>query len=205
LPAAEVEQSRSVLGGLASRASVGEPLVGRARLSAASLPATIDEVVGRTGAWLASGIDRLVASRRGRLGSRVVHVLFEVLFSSLLVFVLARAGWSFFHDNLWAGLPVSGIGFLQEAIVWVILWGLLLRWIVMALVRAGLDHDIRALVSRLPEAKLVDPFLADFATAPDGLGQYFDDGKRLAVQAESLAKLNREPSGLGRLVASPRA
>jgi energy-coupling factor transporter ATP-binding protein EcfA2 len=199
LPSAEVEQSRSVLSGLAGRASVGEPLVGRSRLSPASLPATIDDVVGRTGAWLASGIDRLVASRRGRLGSRVVHWTFEVLFSSLVVFVLVRAGWSFFYGNLWQGQPVSGIGFLQEAIIWVILWGLVLRWVVLVLVRAGLDRDIGVLVSRLPEAGLVDPFLADFASAADGLGEYLDDGARLAAKAESLARATAEPTGLGRL------
>ncbi len=199
LPAAEVEQSRSVLGGLAGRAAIGEPLVGRSRLSPASLPATIDDVVGRTGVWLASGIDRLVASRRGRLGSPVVHWTFEVLFSSLVVFVLVRAGWSFFYGNLWQGQPVSGIGFLQEAIVWVILWGLVLRWMVLALVRVGLDRDIVVLVSRLPEAGLVDPFLADFASAADGLGRYLAEGERLAMRAESLAKATAEPTGLGRL------
>lgn len=204
LPAAEVEQSRSVLGGLATRAAVGESLVGRSRLPPASLPATINDVVGRTGAWLATGIDRLVAGRRGRLGSRVVHLTFEVLFSSLVVFVLVRAGWSFFYDNLWEGRSVSGTGFLQEAIIWVILWGLMLRWIVMALVRAGLDGDIRTLVSRLPEAGLVDPFLADFEAAADAIGQYLDEGDRLATQAGSLAKTASESSGLGRLVASTR-
>ena len=199
LPAAEVEQSRSVLGGLAARAAVGEPLVGRARLAPASLPATVDAVVGRTGAWLASGIDRLVADRRNRLGSRLAHWTFELLFSSLLVFVLVRAGWGFFHGNLWEGRPVSGIGFLQEAIVWVILWGLVLRWVVLALVRLGLDRDIGMLVDRLPEAELVDPFLADFATAAEGVQRYLSDGDRLADQAEALARAAVEPSGLGRL------
>ncbi len=199
LPAADVEQSRSVLGGLAARASVGEPLVGRTRLAPTTLPVTIDEVVGRTSTWLATGIDRLVARRRGRLGGRLVQLAFEALFSSLLLFVLVRAGWSFFYGNLWEGRPVSGIGFLQEAIIWVILWGLLLRWGVLALVRSGLDRDIELLVSRLPEAGLVDPFLADFAHAAEALGQYLDDGQRLAAQAESFAKDSAEPSGLGRL------
>jgi energy-coupling factor transporter ATP-binding protein EcfA2 len=200
LPAAEVEQSRSVLGGLATRAAVGEPLVGRSKLPPASLPATINDVVGRTSAWLATGIDRLVATRRSRLGSRLAHLTFEILFSSLVVLVLARAGWSFFYGNLWEGRSGSTTGFLQEAIIWVILWGLLLRWIVLALVRAGLDGDIRTLVSRLPEAGLVDPFLADFANAADVIGQYVDEGDRLAAQAEALAKTTAEPIGLGRLI-----
>jgi hypothetical protein len=116
-----------------------------------------------------------------------------------VVFVLVRAGWTFFYGNLWEGRAVSGTGFLQEAIIWVILWGLVLRWIVMMLVRAGLDGDIRTLVARLPEAGLVDPFLSDFANAADAIGQYLDEGDRLASRAESLAKATSDPTGLGRL------
>ena len=49
--------------------------------------------------------------------------------------------------------------------MWIILWGLFLRWIVFARLRAGLDRDIAGLVTRLPGARLVDPFLRDFAGA----------------------------------------
>ncbi len=199
LAAAEVEQARSVLRGLAARAAVAEPRVGRARIDAAALPATAGAVVARAGGWLAAGIEQLVAARRSRLGGRLVHWTFELLFSALLVFVLIRAGWSFFHGNLWEGRPVSGIGFLQEALVWVILWGLVLRWLVMVLVRTGLDRDITALVGRLPEAGLVDPLLADFAAAADQLQRYLVEGDRLAGEAEALAAAAADPGGLGRL------
>ncbi len=199
LAAGEVEQSRSVLAGLAARAAVIEPMVGRARLDAASLPVAAGTVVDRAGGWLATGIERLVAERRGRIGGRFAHTMFEVLFSSLLVFVLVRAGWSFFHGTLWEGRPVSGIGFLQEALVWVILWGLLLRWLLLWLVRAGLDRDITALVRSLPEAELVDPLLADFATAAERVQGYLATGERLAGEAKALAAAVAEPSGLGRL------
>ena len=195
----EVEQSRSVLAGLAARAAVVEPMVGRARLDAASLPVAAGTVVDRAGGWLATGIERLVAERRGRIGGRLAHTIFEALFASLLVFVLARAGWSFFHGTLWEGRPVSGIGFLQEAFVWVILWGLFLRWLLLWLVRAGLDHDITALVRSLPEAELVDPLVADFATAAERVQGYLATGERLAGEAKALAAAVAEPSGLGRL------
>ncbi len=199
LAAAEVEQSRSILVGLAKRAAVGEPLVGRARLDQPSLPATAGAVVDRAADWLSAGIEQLVADRRERIGSRLAHWTFEILFSSLLVFVLVRAGWSFFHGNLWEGRPVSGIGFLQEAFVWVILWGLVLRWLLLVLVRAGLNRDISGLVQGLPEAKLIDPLVADFAKAAERLQDYLAQGERLAGEAEALAVAVGEPSGLGRL------
>ena len=199
----EVEQSRSILAGYAARARIGAPLVGRARIDAAEVPATVGAVVERTGHWLATGIERLVAERRGRIGSGLTHWTFEVLFGALLVTVLVRAGWSFFHGNLWEGRPASGAGFLQEALVWVVLWGLALRWAVFGLVRRGLDRDIAALVSQLPAARLVDPLLADFHGAALAATAFCAEGDRLGDEADALAAAVDEPTGLGRLRRSP--
>jgi hypothetical protein len=199
LSEAEVEQSRSILAGLAARARLAEPLVGRARLDAARVPATAGALLERTGHWLAAGIDELVTARRGRAGGPLLHGIFEVLFGGLLVAVIGRAGWKFFHDHLWLGLPMDGGGFLQESIVWLILWGLLLRWIVFAVVRSGLDRDITALVGRLPAAKLVDPLLADFADAAARTTAFLDEGDRLGAEADALAARLAEPAALGRL------
>jgi energy-coupling factor transporter ATP-binding protein EcfA2 len=199
LSEAEVEQSRSILAGLAARARVAEPLVGRARLDAARVPATAGALLERTGHWLAAGIDQLVAERRGRSGGPVLHWTFEVLFTGLFVAVIGRAGWKFFHDHLWLGRPMDGGGFLQEAVVWLILWGLFLRWVAFALVRSGLDRDITALVGRLPAAKLVDPLLADFADAASRTRAFLDDGERLGREADRVAATLDESAALGRL------
>jgi hypothetical protein len=114
--------------------------------------------------------------------------------------VLARAGWNFFVGHLWQGRVVDGGGFLQEAFVWVILWGFLLRWIAFARVRVGLDADIQKLVSRLPEAHLTAPLLADFATAADVTARFIDQGDQLGRDHETLVARLAEPAGgLGRL------
>lgn len=199
LPAGEVEQSRSVLAGLAARAGIQEPLVGRARLDDAAAATATAALVDRAGAWLSAGIDRLVVERRGRVGRPAIHWLFEGLFSALLVTVLVRAGWNFFHGNLWEGKPVSGIGFLEEAIVWVILWGLLLRWLVFALVRLGLDRDIQGLVGSVASSRLVDPLLADFSSAASAVSAWIDEGTRLGAEGDRLAAACGETPGLGRL------
>jgi len=199
LPAAEVEQSRSVLAGLAARAGMHAPLVGRARLDDAAAATATSALVDRAGQWLSAGIDRLVAERRSRVGRPVVHWVFEVLFSALLVTVLVRAGWNFFHGNLWQGGPVSGIGFLEEALVWVILWGLVLRWLIMWLVRVGLDRDIQSLVGSVASSQLIDPLLADFAAAASACSSWLDEGARLAAEADRLADVSGETPGLGRL------
>jgi energy-coupling factor transporter ATP-binding protein EcfA2 len=200
LSAAEVEQSRSVLCGLSARARLAEPLVGRARLDDARVASTVGPLLERTAAWLSSGIDRLVADRRERIDGPVFRWVCEALFSGLLAAVLVRAGWNFFVGHLWQGRVVDGGGFLQEALVWVILWGFLLRWIAFARVRVGLDSDIQTLVARLPQAHLTDPLLADFAAAADATTQFIEQADRLTRDHETLlARLTEPSSGLGRL------
>ena len=104
-----------------------------------------------------------------------------------------------FHGNRWEGRPVSGFGFLEEAIVWVILWGLALRWLVLGLVRFGLDRDIHSLVGSVGSSRLVDPLLADFASAADVTSAWLAEAARLNSEADRLAAAGGETPGLGRL------
>lgn len=200
LTEADVEQSRSILAGLAGRAKIAAPLVGRARLDDAQAGETVGTLLERTGRWLASGIERLVSDRRGRVDGPLLRWTFEGLFTSLIVIVLGRAGWNYFYGHLWEGRRVDGSGFLQESFVWIILWGLVLRWLLFAWVRLGLHRDITALTERLPAARLVDPLINDFATAAETTQGYLEAGDRLAREVRSLAAhLDDSPSGLGRM------
>ena len=197
---ADVEQSRSILAGLAARARIEPPLVGRARLDEAQVRRTVGTLLERTAAWLATGIDAIVAGRRERLDSPVLRIGCEAIFSGLLVAVLVRAGWNFFYGRLWSGRPVEGLAFLEEALVWVILFGLLLRWLVFARLRMGLKGDIAALVARLPRARLADPLLADFAQSAEAAARFVARGDELGrAAAAARAALGHPVTGLGRL------
>jgi len=199
LSEAEVEQSRSILAGLAARARIGDALVGRGRLDDARVQSLATTVLDRAGHWLAAGVERMAADRRQRLGGPLVHWAFEAAFGALLVAVLVRAGWSFFYGSLWLGRPTDGGGLLWQALVWLLIWGLVLRWAVGRLVQAGLDRDISTLVASLPQARLVEPLLADYAEAATRVGAYLDEGDRLAAEADRLAATLAEPApGLGR-------
>ena len=200
LTEADVEQSRSILVGLAARATIGEPMVGRARLDERAVQTSVGTLMERTGHWLVGGVDRLVAERRDRVDSPLLHGVFETLFGGLIVAVLGRAAWNFFYGHLWLGQPLGGLGFLEEALVWIILWGLFLRWIVFARLRAGLDRDIAGLVTRLPGARLVDPFLHDFAGAAATTAAFLETGDDLARRHAALeARVIEGRSTLGRL------
>ncbi len=200
LSEADVEQSRSVLVGLAARAGVGEPLVGRTRLDAAAVQSSVATLLERTGRWLAAGIDRLVSERRDRSESRVARLVCEVAFAAMIVAVLGRAAWNFFHGHLWLGQGTSGGGFLQEALVWIVLWGLVLRWLVFSRIRAGLARDVTRLVDRLPGARLVDPLVADFAAAAERTAAFVAEADRLDARLAALAaRVDEGRSSLGRL------
>jgi len=200
LAEADVEQSRSILVGLAARAAIGEPMVGRARLDERAVQTSVGTLMERTGQWLVGGVDRLVAERRDRVDGAWSRGVCEVLFGGLIVAVLGRAAWSFFYGHLWLGHPLGGLGFLEEALVWIVLWGLLLRWIVFARLRAGLDRDIAGLVTRLPGARLVEPFVHDFATAAAAAATFLDTGDDLTRRHAALeARVEEGRSTLGRL------
>ncbi len=202
---ADVEQSRSILVGLAARAAIGEPMVGRARLSEAAVQTSVGTLLERTGNWLVGGVDRLVSERRDRADAPWVRAICEFLFSGMIIAVLGRAGWNFFYGHLWDGQPVGGLGFLEEALVWLVIWGLLLRWIVFARMRAGLDRDIASLVTRLPGARLVDPFVQDFAVAAGNTSAYLDEGAVLDGRLRGLCERVEEGrSSLGRLKGAVR-
>jgi hypothetical protein len=200
LSEADVEQSRSILVGLAARAAIGDPMTGRARLDESAVQTSVGTLMERTGNWLVGGVDRLVAARRDRADSALVRTVCETIFSGVIAAVLGRAAWNFFHGHLWLGRPVEGLGFLEEALVWIVLLGFLLRGIVFWRMRSGLDRDIAGLVTRLPGARLVDPFLQDFATAAEKVSTYLGAGDDLAGRHEALsARIEEGRSSLGRL------
>ena len=114
--------------------------------------------------------------------------------------ILARAGLSFFGGRLWQGQPMDGGGFLQEAMLWLLIWGFVLRWLVFRLLRIGLDSDLKRLLDRLPEARLIDPLLTDHRQAVETIGQFWAEAERLEREAKLLMAGQQEGSSdLGRL------
>ena len=188
LTEADVEQSRSVLSGAAGRAKIGPPMVGRSRLDDTHALETARTLLDRTGHWLVAGIERLVSERRTRIDGPWIRLVFEVLFSSLIAVVLFRSGWNYFYGHLWEGRSLEGSGFLQESFIWIIVWGLILRWFLFAWVRAGLSHDITVLTEKISSAHLIDPAIEDFDKAADSIQSYVALGYQLKKDMQSVVE-----------------
>jgi predicted ATPase len=160
---AEVEQSRSILVGLARRASLQPPLIYAARLPARDDGEGVAKALETAQRWLAGGIKQIAVNCRERIGTRWLPLAFEVLFDAVLAAVFARAAWDFFHGRLWLGESRGGL--LTEAVIWIVLWGLLLRQAAIAWASRRLNRDIASLASTLRGANLVAPLLADIDRA----------------------------------------
>lgn len=201
---ADVDQSRSILVGLAARAEIEEPLVGRARLPDGRVGAIVSEVLSRTARWLEAGIAGLVETRRGRIGTMVTRWILEIAFCGFVLVVVGRAAWGFFHDRLWAGQPATGGGLLWESIPWIVLWGLSLRWLAGICIRRGLETDVRALVADIPRAGMVDPILEDFSTAANEAASALAEFESIEQRSTRLSDaFGGSLHGLGRLRREP--
>jgi energy-coupling factor transporter ATP-binding protein EcfA2 len=200
LTAGEIEQSRSVLSGLAEQAGVVPPLIGPSRAGQQVSATQSDELLVGASNWLAGGLEKIVGQRRRQLDRLAFRGMFELLFTGFLLVILARAGLSFFGGRLWQGRPMDGGGFLQEAMLWLFIWGFVLRWLVFRLLRIGLDSDLKRLLDRLPEAQLIDPLLADHRRAVGTIGHFLAEAERLEQEARLLVDGQQEGSSdLGRL------
>jgi energy-coupling factor transporter ATP-binding protein EcfA2 len=160
---AEVEQSRSVLAGLARRCGIDPAALSVGRLNPASSTEAVATVLNRAQRWLNSGIRRATASCREGLETTWLRLGLELLFDAVLLAVLARAAWDFFHGRLWLGEARGGL--LFEAVVWLTLWGMILRQAALAWATRGLERAIATMSASFEDVQLVQPLLADFAQA----------------------------------------
>ncbi len=200
LTAGEIEQSRSVLAGLAEQAGVVSPLISSSQFGQPVSLTPADQLIARASRWLAGGLEQIVGQRRQRVDRLAFRGVFELLFTGFLVVILVRAGLSFFGGRLWQGRPADGGGFLQEAMLWLLIWGFVLRWLVFRLLRIGLDRDLNRLLDQLPKAHLVDPLLTEYRTAVEAIEKFLAEAERLGRETRELAAGEQAgPTDLGRL------
>jgi hypothetical protein len=209
---ADIAESQSVLDGVARQAglAVAEPAEsrGRTRERAAeeSLVALARQLHGQIEYSLAGVTEERTRHRAGTF----FHLLLELLFCLLPAALLARLAYNFFYEHNWLSIaepdwavkPVYGVEYLVQALLWTVVWGLLLRgWLMWRLVR-GLNRDVRRMLDELSPSTVLGPLFDDLlanarriheqASLIDGFGQQVRELRR---QLEG----DRESWQLGRL------
>jgi energy-coupling factor transporter ATP-binding protein EcfA2 len=176
---ADVAESQAVLDGMAQQAGLqvarptGEPSRSRERAADDSLAALARQLHGHIEYTLADVAEERTRRRAGSL----FHLLLEVLFCLLPGLLLGRLAYNFFYEHNWLAVtepervvkPVYGLEYLVQALLWIVVWGLLLRgWLVWRLQR-GLTRDIRRMLDALTPATVLGPLFEELRAAARGL------------------------------------
>jgi hypothetical protein len=83
--------------------------------------------------------------------------------------LLGRLAYNFLYEHNWLAItepdravkPVYGLEYLAQALLWIVVWGLLLRgWLVWRLQR-GLSRDIRRMLEGLTPAAVLGPLFEE--------------------------------------------
>ena len=177
----DLAESHSVLDGLARQAGFPPAAPrdrGRAHERAAeeSLVALARQLHDRIEVTVAQVISERTRQRAGAF----FHFVLELLFILLPAALLARLAYNFFYEHNWLSLtdpsrpvrPVYGIEYLVQSLLWIVVWGLLLRgWLVWRLQR-GLQRDIRRLLDSLAPHEVLGPVFNDLAAQTTDLREH---------------------------------
>ncbi|MEX2139508.1 MAG: dynamin family protein [Pirellulales bacterium] len=172
---ADVAESQAVLDGMGQQAglhvgpSAGDSSRSRERTADESLAALARQLHGQIEHTLADVAEERTRRRAGSL----FHLLLEVLFCLLPGLLLGRLAYNFFYEHNWLAIteperivkPVYGLEYLVQALLWIVVWGLILRgWLIWRLQR-GLTRDIRRMLDSLTPATVLGPLFEELLAA----------------------------------------
>ncbi|MDZ4820766.1 MAG: ATP-binding cassette domain-containing protein [Planctomycetota bacterium] len=181
---ADLIQAQSVLAGQAQRAGLDtRELLARP----AAVPAALDTLARQLHERVERGIEKAVDLRARSRSGAFFHFLLELLFAILPALLLGRLAYNFFYEHNWQNKPIYGIEFLIQAILWIVVWGLLLRGLLSARLQRGLRRDISKMVDALGTEQTLGPIFADLASRCDSISREVDGIERLEHQAKKLS------------------
>jgi hypothetical protein len=168
---ADIAESQAVLEGQAQQAGLElrrpaeKATRARERTAEESLAALARQLHGQIEYTLAEVTDERTRRRAGAL----FHLVLELLFCLVPALLLGRLAYNFFYEHNWLAItepdravkPVYGLEYLVQALLWIVVWGLLLRgWLVWRLQR-GLARDIRRMLEGLTPTAVLGPLFEE--------------------------------------------
>lgn len=185
---ADLAESQSVLESLARDAGLDWRGPTRASVSSRSeaAQASLVQLARQLHAQIENSLADVAQNRSRRRAGRFFHFLLEVLFIALPAFLLYRLGYNFFYEHVWDNRPIYGLEFVIQAVLWTVVWGLLLRgWLIWRLQR-GLQRDINRLVETLEPRALLGGLFDDLVGELDSVRTNIATLARLKEQAAAL-------------------
>jgi hypothetical protein len=136
---AEIRRAAMILEGYATEAGLSRETVSPDTIALETERAG-SSFIGRASAELESLVSKLAARHTGWF----TRGLYELLFLSMLGWLLYRLGRNFFYDSWLAPnpSPVHGLEFYLAAGFWLVAWCLLLLWMFTRRLRRGLRREL---------------------------------------------------------------
>jgi hypothetical protein len=187
---AEIRRAAMILEGYASEA-------GLSRDSAS--PETVAAEAERAGsnfiARASAELESLVAKLAGRHAGWFTRGMYEILFLSMLGWLLYRLGKNFFYDSWLAPQPVAvhGLEFYLAAGFWLVLWCLLLLWMFTARLRRGLRRELDRLAETWRQPSTAAELFTHLEATCRRIRQFRGDLEILEQEVRNLQKQVSSP------------
>jgi hypothetical protein len=183
---ADIAESQSVLEGMARQAGlvVAAPVESRGRTRERAAEESLAALARQLHGQIEYSLAGVTEERTRRRAGAWFHLLLELLFCVLPAALLARLAYNFFYEHNWLSIaeperavkPIYGVEYLVQALLWIVVWGLLLRgWLVWRLV-GGLNRDVRRMLDELSPSAVLGPLFDDLLS----------DARRIHEQASFL-------------------
>ena len=131
-------------------------------------------------------IDEIIRTLASRNSRWYVRAWYETLFASYVLFVLGRVGKNFFYDSFWRDQPLVGTEFYIPAVLFFVIWSLLLVTLFTHRLRRGLTSEVQKLVSEMVDLRLSQGLFPQWEAAGREAGEFREDLTRLLGRASTL-------------------
>ncbi len=131
-------------------------------------------------------IDEIIRTLAARNSRWYVRAWYELLFAAYVVFALGRVAKSFFYDSFWHNQPLLATDFYIPAVLFFVIWSLLLVTLFTHRLRRGLSGEIQRLVSEMVDLRLSQGLFPNWEAACREAGEFRSDLERLLGRASTL-------------------
>ncbi|HVJ85140.1 MAG TPA: dynamin family protein [Caulifigura sp.] len=131
-------------------------------------------------------IDDIIRNLAARNSRWYVRAWYETLFAAYVLFALGRVARNFFYDSFWNDRPLLGTEFYIPAVLFFVIWSLLLVTLFTHRLRRGLAGEIHKLVSEMVDLRLSHGLFPQWESACREAGEFREDLNRLLGRASTL-------------------
>jgi hypothetical protein len=150
---------------------------------------------------LQSSLDRRITVHVRRLSHPLVQFFFETIFTTFVGLLLYRWGYGFFYKHLWQGEKPLGIDEILQGMLWIVVLGWLLRFVLGGLLMVGWRRDAAESIRELAPSSMTNSLFDAIGKNVAEVSTWRDELRKLSSELGHLQSdsLDNTPTSLGRL------